>query len=239
MWRKLFPIILKNLQKLSVNSIPVIAIDGPSASGKGTVAQLVAEKLGFHYLDSGALYRIVAYAAQQKNLAWDDAEALGRLAESLSISFKNGEIYLNDRMITEAVRSEDISRGASEVAIHPQVRQALFNLQQSFRKSPGLVADGRDMGSVIFTDAKLKIFLTATVEIRADRRYKQPIASKYPTTYDKVLLDLQARDYRDSQRRASPLIQTPDAILLDTTQRSIQQAVDFVLNAYKNVAPTQ
>lgn len=238
-WRKLFPIILKNLQKLSVNSIPVIAIDGPSASGKGTVAQLVAEKLGFHYLDSGALYRIVAYAAQQKNLAWDDAEALGRLAESLSISFKNGEIYLNDRMITEAVRSEDISRGASEVAIHPQVRQALFNLQQSFRKSPGLVADGRDMGSVIFTDAKLKIFLTATVEIRADRRYKQPIASKYPTTYDKVLLDLQARDYRDSQRRASPLIQTPDAILLDTTQRSIQQAVDFVLNAYKNVAPTQ
>ena len=230
---------MKNLQKLSVNSIPVIAIDGPSASGKGTVAQLVAEKLGFHYLDSGALYRIVAYAAQKKNLAWDDAEALGRLAESLSISFKNGETYLNDRMITEAVRSEDISRGASEVAIHPQVRQALFNLQQSFRKSPGLVADGRDMGSVIFTDAKLKIFLTATVETRADRRYKQPIASKYPTTYDKVLLDLQARDYRDSQRRASPLIQTPDAILLDTTQRSIQQAVDFVLNAYKNVAPTQ
>ena len=117
-----------------------------------------------------------------------------------------------------------------------QVRQALFNLQQSFRRSPGLVADGRDMGSVIFTDAALKIFLTATVEIRADRRYKQPIASKYPTTYDKVLLDLQARDYRDSQRRASPLIQTPDALLLDTTQLSIQQAVNFVLNAFKKVA---
>lgn len=215
---------------------PVIAIDGPSASGKGTVAQLVADALGFHYLDSGALYRIVAYAAQQNNIAWDDAITLGTLAQSLNISFKNTEIYLNDHVITAAVRSDDISRGASEVAIHLQVRQALFNLQQSFRRSPGLVADGRDMGSVIFTDAALKIFLTATVEIRADRRYKQPIASKYPTTYDKVLLDLQARDYRDSQRRASPLIQTPDALLLDTTQLSIQQAVNFVLNAFKKVA---
>jgi CMP/dCMP kinase len=217
-----------------LNSIPVIAIDGPSASGKGTVAQKVAEALGFHYLDSGALYRIVAYAAQQNNIAWDDAEALGKLAESLSISFKNGEIYLNEHLITEAVRSDEISRGASEVAIHPQVRVALFELQKSFRKSPGLVADGRDMGSVVFADSVLKIFLTATVEIRADRRYKQPISDKLPTTYAKVLLDLQARDYRDSQRRASPLTQTPDAVLLDTSYRSINDAVEFVLTEYKN-----
>jgi CMP/dCMP kinase len=213
--------------------IPVIAIDGPSASGKGTVAQLVAEKLGFHYLDSGALYRIVALAAQQKNISWDDAEALGGLAKSLHIQFKEGEIYLSKHKITEAVRSEEISRGASEVAIHPQVRQALFDLQRSFRKSPGLVADGRDMGSVVFVDATLKIFLTANVEVRAERRYKQPIAKNIPANYAQILLDLQARDYRDTQRRASPLVQTPDAVLLDTSYRSINDAVEFVLTEYK------
>jgi cytidylate kinase len=221
------------LQKLSANLIPVIAIDGPSASGKGTVAQLVAEKLGFHYLDSGALYRIVALAAKQNNISWDNAEALGALANSLNINFKKGEIYLNNSIITEAVRSDEISRGASEVAIHPQVRQAFFTLQQSFRKSPGLVADGRDMGSVIFTDATLKIFLTANVEVRAERRYKQPIGKNLSTDYAQVLHDLQARDFRDSQRRASPLIQTPDAVFLDTSHRSINDAVEFVLTAYR------
>jgi CMP/dCMP kinase len=215
------------------HNITVIAIDGPSASGKGTVAQLVAEKLGFHYLDSGALYRIVALAAQQNNITWDNAQALGELAKTLQIEFKDGEIYLCKTNISEAVRSDEISRGASEIAIHPQVRQALFDLQKSFRQSPGLVADGRDMASVVFTDATLKIFLTAAVEIRADRRYKQPIADKLPTTYDKVLVDLQARDYRDTQRRASPLIQTPDAVLLDTSYRSINDAVEFVLTEYR------
>jgi CMP/dCMP kinase len=225
---------LKSLQKLSANlPIPVIAIDGPSASGKGTVAQLVAEKLGFHYLDSGALYRIVALAALQNNIRWDDAEALGKLAESLKIEFKDSEIYLHKTKITEAVRSDEISRGASEVAIHPQVRQALFALQQSFRKLPGLVADGRDMGSVVFPDATLKIFLTANVEVRADRRYKQTIPDNIPATYVQVLQDLQARDYRDSQRRASPLVQTPDAVFLDTSHRSINDAVEFVLTAYR------
>ena len=212
---------------------PVIAIDGPSASGKGTVAQLVAEKLGFHYLDSGALYRIVAYAALQQDIAWDDADALGKMAKKLQIQFIEDEIFLGKKPIAALVRSQEISRGASEVAIHTQVRSALFDLQQSFRKRPGLVADGRDMGSVVFIDATLKIFLTATVEIRADRRYKQPISDKLPTTYAKVLLDLQARDYRDSQRRASPLVQTPDAVLLDTSHRSINDAVEFVLAEYK------
>lgn len=215
------------------NSFPVIAIDGPSASGKGTVAQLVAEKLGFHYLDSGALYRIVALAAKQKNIAWDNADALGEMAKKLQIQFIEDEIFLGNKPIAALVRSEEISRGASEVAIHPQVRSALFDLQQSFRKRPGLVADGRDMGSVVFTDATLKIFLTANVEVRAERRYKQPISDKLPTTYAKVLLELQARDYRDSQRRASPLVQTPDAVLLDTSYRSINDAVEFVLREYK------
>ncbi len=226
---------MKNLQKLSANSIPVIAIDGPSASGKGTVAQLVAEKLGFHYLDSGALYRIVAFAAQQQGIARNNAEALGKLAESLHIQFKNGEIYLNNSLITELVRSEEMGRGASEVAVHPQVRDALFDLQQSFRQLPGLVADGRDMASAVFTDATLKIFLTARVEIRAERRYKQLIGKGIAADYTQILQDLQQRDLRDSQRSASPLIQTPDAVLLDTTHRNIQQAVEFVIAAYRNI----
>ncbi|MGB7815989.1 MAG: (d)CMP kinase [Methylotenera sp.] len=221
---------------MSANHIPVIAIDGPSASGKGTVAQLVAEKLDFHYLDSGALYRIVAFAAQQNNIAWSNAEALGKLAESLPIQFKEGEIYLNNILITEAVRSEEMSRGASEVAIHPQVRDVLFALQRSFRQSPGLVADGRDMGSVVFTDAKLKIFLTASVEIRAERRYKQLTSKNLSADYTQILHDLQQRDLRDSQRSAAPLIQTPNAVLLDTTHRTIDEAVEFVLAAYKNIS---
>ena len=216
------------------NLITVIAIDGPSASGKGTVAQLVAQQLGFHYLDSGALYRIVAYAAQQQNIAWNEAEALGALAQTLKIQFYDGEIYLDGTLISEAVRSEEVSRGASEVAIHPPVRNALFNLQQSFRTAPGLVADGRDMGSTVFTDAVLKIFLTASVEIRAERRYQQPVSKKMSANYAQILHDLQLRDTRDSQRRASPLVQTSDAILLDTSYRSINDAVEFVLKAYKN-----
>lgn len=219
-----------------VNVIPVIAIDGPSASGKGTVAQLVAEKLCFHYLDSGALYRIVAFAAQQNNIAWSNAEALGKLAESLNIEFRQGEIYLDNALVTEAVRSEEMSRGASEVAVHPQVRDALFALQQSFRQLPGLVADGRDMASVVFTDAELKIFLTASVEVRAERRYKQLIGKGLAADYAQILRDLQQRDLRDSQRSAAPLIQTPDAVLLDTTHRTIDQAVEFVLAAYKNIS---
>lgn len=219
-----------------VNVIPVIAIDGPSASGKGTVAQLVAEKLCFHYLDSGALYRIVAFAAQQNNIAWSNAEALGKLAESLNIEFRQGEIYLDNALVTEAVRSEEMSRGASEVAVHPQVRDALFALQQSFRQLPGLVADGRDMASVVFTDAELKIFLTASVEVRAERRYKQLIGKSLAADYAQILHDLQQRDLRDSQRSAAPLIQTPDAVLLDTTHRTIDQAVEFVLAAYKNIS---
>ncbi len=219
---------------MSVNlPIPVIAIDGPSASGKGTVAQLVAEKLGFHYLDSGALYRIVALAAKQQNIAWDNADALGEMAKTLKIQFIEDEIFLGNKPVAALVRSDKISHGASEVAIHPQVRQALFDLQQSFRKLPGLVADGRDMGSVVFPDATLKIFLTANVEVRADRRYKQTIPANIPATYAQVLLDLQQRDYRDSQRRASPLVQTPDAVFLDTSHRSINDAVEFVLTAYR------
>ncbi|MES2579032.1 MAG: (d)CMP kinase [Pseudomonadota bacterium] len=213
--------------------IPVITIDGPSASGKGTVAERVAEKLGFHYLDSGALYRIVAFAANKNNIAWNQADALGELAKKLHIQFTKGDIYLNGDRITEAVRSEEMSRGASEVAIHPPVRDVLLSLQRSFRQAPGLVGDGRDMGSVIFTDAQLKIFLTADVETRAERRYKQLINKDLTADYGQILADLQSRDLRDSQRSAAPLVQTVDSLLLDTTHCNIEQAVEFVLNAYQ------
>ena len=215
------------------STAPVIAIDGPSASGKGTVAQLVAEKLGFYYLDSGALYRIVAFAAYKNNIAWNATDSLGELAKNLNIQFNQGDIYLNGNRVTEAVRSEEMSRGASEVAIHPPVRQALFGLQQNFRQAPGLVADGRDMGSVVFKDASLKIFLTASVDIRAQRRHKQLVKNGLPADYDQILADLQLRDLRDSQRSAAPLVQTADALLLDTSEYSIEQAVQFVLNAYQ------
>lgn len=213
--------------------IPVITIDGPSASGKGTVAQLVAQKLGFHYLDSGALYRIVAFAADQHNIAWNQADELGKLTEKLNIQFSKGEIYLNGECITEAVRSEKMSRGASEVAVHPPVRDALLSLQRSFRQAPGLVGDGRDMGSVIFTDAQLKIFLTADVETRAERRYEQLIGKRLTADYSQILADLQLRDNRDRERSAAPLVRTADALLLDTTNRNIEQAVEFILNAYQ------
>ena len=224
------------MQKLSAKpDIPVIAIDGPSASGKGTVAQLVAAKLGFHYLDSGALYRIVALAAQKKNIEWHQSDALGDLAKSLNISFSQGEILLDGECITEAVRSEEMSRGASEVAVHQPVRNALFSLQQSFRKMPGLVGDGRDMGSVVFKDAQLKIFLTASAETRAERRFKQLINKGISANFEQILVDLRQRDYRDTQRSAAPLIQTPDALLLDTTHRDIDEAAEFVLTAYQNI----
>lgn len=214
---------------------PVIAIDGPSASGKGTVAERVAEALGYHYLDSGALYRIVAFAAYKNNMQWNQANKLGDLAKTLNIGFAQGEILLDGDRITEALRSEDMSRGASEVAVHPPVRAALYALQQSFRKAPGLVADGRDMGSVVFKAASLKIFLTASTETRAERRYRQLNNKGIHANYAQILADLQARDGRDSQRSAAPLIQTSDALVLDTTQRTIDEAVEFVLTAYKNI----
>jgi CMP/dCMP kinase len=232
---KPFQATLKSLPKLSVNEIPVIAIDGPSASGKGTVADKVANALNFNYLDSGALYRIVAFAALKNKIAWNKSEALGELAHTLNIEFKHGDIFLDGTCITESVRTEEMSRGASEVAIHPQVRIALLDLQHNFRQLPGLVADGRDMASVVFSDAKLKVFLTASVEVRAERRFKQLVNKAMRADYANILDDLQERDFRDTQRASSPLIQMPDAILLDTTHLSIEQAVEFVLNAYKYI----
>jgi cytidylate kinase len=214
------------------STVPVIAIDGPSASGKGTVAQLVAQKLGYHYLDSGALYRIVALAGLKQGIAWNAETALADMAKDLDIRFENGEILLNGENVSADVRTEEMSRGASEVAVHPQVRRALVDLQRSFRKVPGLVADGRDMGSVIFPDAQTKIFLTASAEVRAERRYKQLMEKGNHANLADILKDLQLRDARDRERKVAPLQQCEDAALLDTDYLTIAQAVQSVLDSH-------
>ena len=214
---------------------PVIAIDGPTASGKGTVAMQVANRLGFHYLDSGALCRLVALASQQKGISPSDSRALGELALAMRIEFKNGLIFLGNMDVTEAIRDESIGVLASQIAVYPEVRDALLALQKGFRRPPGLVADGRDMASRIFTDAVLKVFLTASVQARAERRYKQLIAKGISARMDVLLQDLQERDARDIQRATAPLKQVEGAHLLDTSNLSIDQAVEQVLSWYQEV----
>ena len=213
---------------------PVIAIDGPTASGKGTVASLVAEKLGFHYLDSGALYRLVALGSQKALIDPKNGPELGILAKKLVISFKNGQILLNSEDVTEDIRTESIGLRASAIAVHPEVRQALVAVQHGFRTTPGLVADGRDMASVIFPDAALKVFLTATAQARAERRYKQLIAKGISAKLDDLLHDLQARDARDSSRGTAPLLVADGAKVLETSELSIDQAVKTVLDWYQS-----
>ena len=210
--------------------IPVIAIDGPSASGKGTVAARVAAVLGWHYLDSGALYRLAALAAQRAGVAWSDEAAVAAVAAALDVRFGEDSILLSGVEVSEAIRQEDISSGASKIAALPLVREALLARQREFRQAPGLVADGRDMGSVVFPDAQTKIFLTASVEIRAQRRYKQLIEKGIAASIQPLLLDLRERDARDSQRSVAPLKQNEDAELLDTTNLTIEQAVAQVLS---------
>ncbi len=215
---------------------PVIAIDGPTASGKGTVAMQVANCLGFHYLDSGALYRLVALASQQKGISPSDSRALGNLALSMQIEFKNGLIFLGKMDVTELIRDESIGVRASQIAVYPEVRDALLALQRGFRRDPGLVADGRDMASRIFKDAVLKVFLTASVQARAERRYKQLIAKGISARMDVLLQDLQERDARDIQRATAPLKQVEGAHLLDTSNLSIDQAVEQVLSWYQDAS---
>ena len=222
------------MNKIQQNFIPVIAVDGPSASGKGTVAQLVADALGFGYLDSGALYRVVAFAAKQNNIAWSDAEAVAACAKTLDIQFKNDQVYLNGSDISEQIRSEEMGKGASQVAVHAPLRAALVDLQHNFRQAPGLVADGRDMGTVIFPDAVLKIFLTASTETRAERRYKQLLGKNQPANYENILQDLRERDARDKGRASAPLVMAEDAILLETDNLTITEAVNTVLQNFEH-----
>ena len=214
---------------------PVIAIDGPSASGKGTVAQLVASKLGFHYLDSGALYRIVAFATKQQNIPWHNAQAVADCAKNLNIQFIGEQVLLNQHDISNEIRTEEIGKGASQVAIHAPLRQVLVETQHQFCQNPGLVADGRDMGTVIFPNAKLKIFLTASTEIRAKRRYQQLIGKQQTANFESILSDLQERDARDQNRASAPLIIASDAILLETNHLGIQDAVAFIIEKYQKL----
>ena len=200
--------------------IPVITLDGPAASGKGTIASRVADALGFHYLDSGALYRIATLDALSKGIDLDDAQALTAAAQGLSPVFEGGRILLDGRDVTTAIRAE---------AVSPGVRAALFALQKNAARLPGLVADGRDMGTVVFPEAPLKVFMTATARVRAERRYCQLLERGETADLEALTADLEERDRRDSQRATAPLKPAEDARLLDTSCMGIEEVVKKVL----------
>jgi cytidylate kinase len=211
----------------------VIAIDGPSASGKGTVAQAVAGALGFHYLNSGALYRTVAYLALESGADLEKESILADIALNLNANFNSDSVVLEGRNVTDAIRSEAVGNAASRIAALPGVRRALLERQRAFRRPPGLVADGRDMGTVVFPDAALKIYLTATPEERAERRYKQLMAKGMGASMAALLQDIIGRDARDGKRATAPLRKAEDAVLIDTTGVPAADAVARVLALYK------
>jgi len=217
--------------------IPVICIDGPTASGKGTLAALTAQRLGYHYLDSGALYRLSAFAAERAGVALDDVEGVARIARALPVRFQGDRIFLDAEDVSDAIRTETAGMAASKVSVHPQVRAALVNLQHNFRQLPGLVADGRDMGSVIFPDAPLKIYLTASALHRAERRHKQLISKGNPATIQTILQDLESRDARDMSRQAAPLKPADQARLLDNSDLSIEESVEQVIDWWQATRP--
>lgn len=204
-------------------SIPVIAIDGPSASGKGTVASRVAAALGFHYLESGALYRLVALAGGVP----------AQSARQLDVAFRDGKIFLKEQDVTDKMRAEAVGVQASEVARLPEVRAALLERQRAFRRSPGLVADGRDMGTVVFPDAVLKVFLTASVQVRAQRRYKQLIDKGNHANLAALSRDLEERDQRDAARAVAPLKPAADAVSIDSSDLTVDEVVGRVLKKYR------
>ncbi len=215
---------------------PVIAIDGPSGTGKGTLAKRLANRLGWHWLESGALYRLVAYIALSRDLALDDIPALAEIAANMDIQFKltgidvPSEIRLEGVNVDAQLREEAVGNAASHLAKYPLVREALLNRQHSMRQAPGLVADGRDMGSVVFPDAKLKLFLEASIEIRGMRRYEQLIAKGISANLDAVQIEMAERDARDRQRVVSPLKPAQDAVVIDTSDMPVTQVFDRVTN---------
>jgi cytidylate kinase len=218
---------------------PVITVDGPGGSGKGTIAMRLAEKLGWHFLDSGALYRLVAVAAMERGIGADDEVALGRVADGLDVNFGISDdgmvILLDGNYITGRLRSEGVSVFASKIAAVPPVRSALVHRQRAFRKQPGLVADGRDMGTVIFSDAILKIFLTASAEARAKRRYKQLKEKGESVNLSRLFRDIKMRDERDSTRAISPLKPAQDAHVIDSTELNIKQVLQEINNLLDNI----
>lgn len=216
-----------------MNLPPVIAIDGPSASGKGTIAAAVAQRLAFHYLDSGALYRIVGLAATERGASLDSDSEITSITLNLKVKFNRNLIFLGDREVSELIRGEVAGAAASRVAALPGVRAALMALQRGFRQPPGLAADGRDMGSVVFPDALLKIYLTASAEERARRRYKQLIEKDSGASMTALLQDIRDRDFRDSTRAVAPLLKCADAVEIDSTGIPVDVVVAQVLDLYQ------
>jgi cytidylate kinase len=217
-----------------VSQSKVITVDGPSGAGKGTISHLLAEALGWHFLDSGALYRVVGQACLIEGVSWDDHPAVTDLARNLEVSFvsaSSGEIMVayKGTDVSRIIRTEEGGRGASNVASIPEVRSALLDRQREFAQPPGLVADGRDMGTVVFPHAPLKFFLTASAQERAQRRYAQLIAKGESVSLPRLLEDIQERDARDISRAASPLVPAEDAIIVDSTGKSIENVFDQVM----------
>lgn len=210
-------------------SAPVITVDGPSGSGKGTLCALLAKQLGWNLLDSGALYRLLAFAAGNHGIDLTNEEALKQLAAHLDVQFIDKRIILEGEEVTDAIRNEQVGAGASMVASLPAVREALLQRQRAFQEMPGLVADGRDMGTVVFSEAPLKVFLTASAEERARRRYLQLKAKGDDVNLASLLDEIRARDERDTQRAVAPLKPAADAILLDSTELSIEQVLERIL----------
>lgn len=214
-----------------MSGAPVIAIDGPSASGKGTIASRVAQQLGFHYLESGALYRLVALVTLREGLA--DEGSIAKAAEAMDVAFQGEEVFLEDQEVSLHIRHEEVGTRASEVARMPAVRQALLRRQRLFRRPPGLVADGRDMATVVFPDAELKVFLTARPEVRAERRYKQLIDKGIAANLASLSRDLEERDARDRNRPVAPLVPAPDSQVLDSSALSIDEVVERIVGWYR------
>jgi CMP/dCMP kinase len=222
---------------VTVRTTRVITIDGPSGTGKGTIANLLSQHLGWHCLDSGALYRVLGLAAERLGVALDEPEAVAAVAVDLPVTFVSGRVLLDGEDVSDAIRTEQAGMAASRVAVHPPVRAALLEWQRDMARLPGLVADGRDMGTVVFPSAPLKVFLDASAEVRAIRRYKQLKGKGLDANLPDLVLDIEARDARDRNRSVAPLCAAEDAVVVDSSAMSIQEVLDRVLKEVRRVFP--